>query len=81
MKCRESAETRFGKVWCRLELCLRGKRPFEFRRKIRKRRSKGGRVIRPPPGRLNKTPGRLNRGGTIIKGFRVRTGCTRFGWP
>ena len=29
MKCRESSETRFGKVWCRSELCSRGKRPFE----------------------------------------------------
>ena len=30
MKCCKSSETRFGKVWGRTELCLRGKRPFEI---------------------------------------------------
>ena len=29
MKRRGSSETRFPKVWCRSELCSRGKRPFE----------------------------------------------------
>ena len=33
MKCRESSETRFGKVWCRSELCSRSKRPFEVSKK------------------------------------------------
>ena len=37
------------------------------RLKIRGKRA--GRLIRPLPGRLNRTPGRLIRGGTIIKGF------------
>ena len=30
MKCCKSSETRFGKVWGRTELCLRGKRSFEI---------------------------------------------------
>ena len=29
MKRRGSSETRFPKVWCRSELCSRGKLPFE----------------------------------------------------
>ena len=29
MKCRESSETRFGKVWAWSEPCLRGKRPIK----------------------------------------------------
>ena len=36
MKCRESSETRFGKVWAWSEPCLRGKRPF----KVCKKKSK-----------------------------------------
>ena len=34
IKCRGSSETRFGKVWSRTELCLRGKRLFEVSKKI-----------------------------------------------
>ena len=33
MKCWESSETRFPKVWGRTEPCSRGKRPFKVRRK------------------------------------------------
>ena len=34
MKCRESSETRFGKVSRQSEPCSRGKRPFEISKKI-----------------------------------------------
>ncbi len=36
MKCRESSETRFGKVSRQSEPCSRGKRPFEISKKFSK---------------------------------------------
>ena len=35
MKRRGSSETRFPKVWCRSELCSRGKLPFEVSKNFR----------------------------------------------
>ena len=38
-KCEESSETRFGKVWGRLEPCLTGKRPFKVANSFRNSRT------------------------------------------